>query len=159
MTDDTLTSRANVVLHLDNGAEMQFSGRPFAGGSWFDDETGELTRQKLYTTESGEHVYSIVTGKGQQRSRRAYRVSLHGEACTINDGRTEMTLDLEMLMLAVRALSGLERTTPPPSTRSGNPAPRIAERLGRGRSLWKRPFPLKHPHPHPPKTFSTLSNP
>ena len=90
MTDDALTSRANVVLHLDNGAEMQFSGRPFAGGSWFDDETGELTRQKLYTTESGEHVYSIVTGKGQQRSRRAYRVSLHGEACTINDGRTEM---------------------------------------------------------------------
>ena len=64
MTDDALTSRANVVLHLDNGAEMQFSGRPFAGGSWFDDETGELTRQKLYTTESGEHVYSIVTGKG-----------------------------------------------------------------------------------------------
>ena len=109
MTDDALTSRANVVLHLDNGAEMQFSGRPFAGGSWFDDETGELTRQKLYTTESGEHVYSIVTGKGQQRSRRAYRVSLHGEACTINDGRTEMTLDLEMLMLAVRALSGLEK--------------------------------------------------
>ena len=54
MTDDALTSRANVVLHLDNGAEMQFSGRPFAGGSWFDDETGELTRQKLYTTESGE---------------------------------------------------------------------------------------------------------
>lgn len=53
MTDDALTSRANVVLHLDNGAEMQFSGRPFAGGSWFDDETGELTRQKLYTTESG----------------------------------------------------------------------------------------------------------
>ena len=69
MTDDALTSRANVVLHLDNGAEMQFSGRPFAGGSWFDDETGELTRQKLYTTESGEHVYSIVTSKGQQRSR------------------------------------------------------------------------------------------
>ena len=113
MTDDALTSRANVVLHLDNGAEMQFSGRPFAGGSWFDDETGELTRQKLYTTESGEHVYSIVTGKGQQRSRRAYRVSLHGEACTINDGRTEMTLDLEMLMLAVRALSGLEKDDAP----------------------------------------------
>ena len=104
MTDDALTSRANVVLHLDNGAEMQFSGRPFAGGSWFDDETGELTRQKLYTTESGE---------GQQRSRRAYRVSLHGEACTINDGRTEMTLDLEMLMLAVRALSGLEKDDAP----------------------------------------------
>ena len=152
MTDDALTSRANVVLHLDNGAEMQFSGRPFAGGSWFDDETGELTRQKLYTTESGEHVYSIVTGKGQQRSRRAYRVSLHGEACTINDGRTEMTLDLEMLMLAVRALSGLEKDDAPPSTRSRKPsAPRIAERLGRGKgAFWKRPLPPPQTPPPSP---------
>ena len=71
MTDDAPTSRANIALHLDNGAEMQFSGRPFAGGSWFDEETGELTRQKLYATESGEHIYSIVTAKARQRSRRA----------------------------------------------------------------------------------------
>ncbi|MFR6517809.1 MAG: hypothetical protein ACLUPV_00370 [Bilophila wadsworthia] len=155
MTDDALTSRANVVLHLDNGAEMQFSGRPFAGGSWFDDETGELTRQKLYTTESGEHVYSIVTGKGQQRSRRAYRVSLHGEACTINDGRTEMTLDLEMLMLAVRALSGLEKDDAPTSARSRNPPRRELLKIGRGREPGKSPSLPNHPI----LNFSTLSNP
>ena len=88
---------------------MNFSGRPFAGGSWYDEETGTLTRQKLYIEESGEHVYSIVTGQGQERSRRAYRVSLSGESCTINDGRMKMTLNLEMLMLAVRSLAGMER--------------------------------------------------
>ena len=98
-----------VSLNLDNGAEMNFSGRPFAGGSWYDEEPGTLTRQKLYIEESGEHVYSIVTGQGQERSRRAYRVSLSGESCTINDGRTKMTLNLEMLMLAVRSLAGMER--------------------------------------------------
>ncbi len=98
-----------VSLNLDNGAEMNFSGRPFAGGSWYDEETGTLTRQKLYIEESGEHVYSIVTGQGQERSRRAYRVSLSGESCTINDGRMKMTLNLEMLMLAVRSLAGMER--------------------------------------------------
>ena len=98
-----------VSLNLDNGAEMNFSGRPFAGGSWYDEETGTLTRQKLYIEEYGEHVYSIVTGQGQERSRRAYRVSLSGESCTINDGRTKMTLNLEMLMLAVRSLAGMER--------------------------------------------------
>ena len=108
MNDDTLPSSATVSLHLDNGADMEFSGRPFAGGSWFDEETGELTRQKLYATESGEHVYAIVSGQGQQRSRRAYRVAMHGDSCTISDGRMEMTLDLEMLMLAVRALAGLD---------------------------------------------------
>ena len=98
-----------VSLNLDNGAEMNLSGRPFAGGSWYDEETGTLTRQKLYIEESGEHVYSIVTGQGQERSRRAYRVSLSGESCTINDGRMKMTLNLEMLMLAVRSLAGMER--------------------------------------------------
>ena len=113
MTDDALTSRANVVLHLDNGAEMQFSGRPFAGGSWFDDETGELTRQKLYTTESGEHVYSIVTGKGQQRSRRAYRIAVQGDSCSVTDGKSEMTLPFDMLMLAVRSLCGLDENATP----------------------------------------------
>lgn len=118
MADDAFSQATNVVLHLDNGTDMQFSGRPFAGGSWFDEETGELTRQKLYATESGEHVYSIVTGQGQRRSRRAYRVALHGEACTISDGRTEMTLDLEMLMLAVRALSGLEKDDVPTDRKS-----------------------------------------
>ncbi len=113
MNDPTFPPALSVALHLDNGADMEFSGRPFAGGSWFDEETGELTRQRLYATESGEHVYSIVTGQGQQRSRRAYRVSMHGDACTISDGRTEMTLDLEMLMLAVRALAGLDKDDAP----------------------------------------------
>lgn len=102
-----------VVLHLDNGAEIAFSGRQFAGGSWYDEESGILTRQNLYITEGNEHIYSIVTGKGHQRSRRAYRVSLHGETCTIHDGKTEITLQLEMLMLAVRALAGLDREDAP----------------------------------------------
>lgn len=114
MTDDTpATPKGRVVLHLDNGTELRFTGRLFAGGSWYDEETGVLTRQKLYATPSGEHVYSIVTGKGHERSRRAYRVSLHGEACSISDGHTEMTLDLEMLLLAVRALCGLEQDDAP----------------------------------------------
>lgn len=97
-----------VTLHLDNGAVMTFSGRQFAGGSWYDEETGTLTRQNLYVTEYNEHVYSITTGSGVTRSRRAYRVAMHGELCTINDGKTEMTLEREMLMLAVRSLIGLD---------------------------------------------------
>lgn len=102
-----------ITLNLDNGAVMEFSGRAFAGGSWYDEETETLTRQKLYISESGEHIYSIISGQGQERSRRAYRVSLAGETCTINDGQSEMTLNLEMLMLAVRALAGMERADGP----------------------------------------------
>lgn len=102
-----------VVLRLDNGAEITFSGRQFAGGSWYDEETGVLTRQNLYITDANEHIYSIVSGSGHTRQRRAYKVTLRGETCTIHDGKTEMTLSLEMLMLAVRALTGLDKEDAP----------------------------------------------
>ena len=99
-----------LVLHLDNGTELRFIGRLFAGGSWYDEESGVLTRQKLYATPSGEHIYSIVSGRGPVRSRRAYR----GSPCTATPapsatGPTRMTLDLETLMFAVRALAGLDQ--------------------------------------------------
>ncbi len=103
----------DISLTLDNGAEMRFQGRQFAGGSWFDEENQVLTRQNLYVTEDKEHVYSIVSGSGPRRSRRAYKVTLEGDACTMNDGRTEMTMDLDMLMLAVRALTGLDKESAP----------------------------------------------
>ncbi len=102
-----------VSLALDNGTTMSFNGRPFAGGAWYDEETATMTRQQLYVTSANEHVYSIVTGAGRQRSRRAYRVALQGDTCHINDGQQEMTIELEMLMLAVRALTGLDQDAVP----------------------------------------------
>ena len=110
MNDDRpRTPDERVALHLDNGAELRFTGRLFAGGAWYDEESGVLTRQKLYATPSGEHIYSIVSGRGPVRSRRAYRVALHGDACTISDGSSRMTLDLETLLFAVRTLAGLDQ--------------------------------------------------
>ena len=113
MSDALPDTSEKVTLTLDNGASLSFSGRQFAGGSWYDEETGVLTRQNLYVTESNEHVYSIVSGSGQTRSRRAYQVALSGEQCHISDGHSEMTIELEMLMLAVRALSGLDKEEAP----------------------------------------------
>ena len=51
----------NIVLRLDNGTEMSFLGRQFAGGAWYDEETNILTRQHLYVTDTNEHIYSIVS--------------------------------------------------------------------------------------------------
>ncbi len=99
----------NITIHLDNGASFSFSGRQFAGGSWYDEETGVLTRQSLYITPENEQVYVIVSGSGRSRSRRAYRVSMQGDVCTIHDGRTEMTLELRMMLDAVRSLTGLDK--------------------------------------------------
>lgn len=103
-----------VTLQLDNGATMTFAGRQFAGGSWYDEEQAILTKQNLYVTSENEHVYSIVSGKGHSRSRRAYRVGLEdGNVCTINDGHQSMTMDVEMLMLAVSSLVGLDKEDAP----------------------------------------------
>ncbi len=110
MTADVVSEVSeNITIQLDNGANFSFSGRQFAGGSWYDEETGVLTRQSLYITPENEQVYVIVSGSGRSRSRRAYRVSVQGEVCTIYDGRTEMTLELRMLLDAVRTLTGLDK--------------------------------------------------
>ena len=100
-----------VTLQLDNGAVMQFEGRQFAGGSWYDEETGTLTRQTLYVTSASEQVYVITSRQGTQRSRRAYRVTLRGDYCTIHDGQKEITIALDMLMLAVQTLTGLDKAS------------------------------------------------
>lgn len=103
-----------VTLQLDNGASMTFAGRQYAGGSWYDEEEGVLTKQNLYMTSENEHVYSIVSGKGHSRSRRAYKVVLEeGTRCTINDGKQAMTVDAEMLMMAVTLLAGLDKEDAP----------------------------------------------
>ncbi len=113
MTDAAQAPLEDISLTLDNGISMSFRGRQFAGGSWFDEESNVLTRQNLYVTDNNEHVYSIVTGSGKQRSRRAYRVTLQGDTCIINDGRNEMTIGYDMLMLAVRSLTGLDQDATP----------------------------------------------
>ena len=102
-----------VCLKHDNGADISFRGRLFAESSWYDEENGILTRQKLYVTDQHDQVYYIVSGAGSQRSRRAYRVSVRGDHCVIHNGASEMTLQFDMLMLAVRGLCGLEAGATP----------------------------------------------
>lgn len=107
--DGSVPVQEAVTLQLDNGSSMVFSGHLYAGGSWYDDESSMLTKQSLYVTSENDHVYSVTTRQGHTRSRRAYRVGMEGDNCTINDGRQEMTIELEMLLLAVSRLAGLDK--------------------------------------------------
>jgi hypothetical protein len=97
----------DVVLEHDNGADIFFRGRLFAECSWYDDERNSLTRQKLYVTDCNEHIYYLVSRCGEERRRRAYRLSVLGDRCVIHNGDAEMVLRFDMLMLAVRSLCGL----------------------------------------------------
>lgn len=103
----------SIALALDNGAQLNFQGRLFSESSWFDEETGMLTRHKLYITDKNEQVYSVISGSGKVKNRRAYRISVHGDACTIDNGLSELTMPFNFLMLAVRNLCGLEEGATP----------------------------------------------
>ena len=108
MTEPVAPTMENIALTLDNGAVLDFRGRLFSEASWFDEDSGVLTHQKLYSTEGNEQVYSVVSGTGKTRSRRAYRIAVQGDTCSVTDGKSEMTLPFDMLMLAVRSLCGLK---------------------------------------------------
>ncbi len=97
----------DVCLKHDNGDPFQFHGRLFSESSDFDKESGSLTRQQLYLTENGDQVYYIVRTEGKERTRHAYRLSIHDDICVINNGKMEITMQFDMLMLAVRGLCGL----------------------------------------------------
>lgn len=103
----------DICLKHDNGSDLCFRGRLFSECSWFDDEHQIMTRQKLYVTDKNEQVYYIVRSHGQERSRHAYRLTVDGETCVIYNGRSEMSLQFDMLMLAVRGLCGLDDEATP----------------------------------------------
>lgn len=103
----------NICLKHDNGCDVTFRGRLFSECSWYDEAFGMLTRQKLYVTENNEQVYYIVRSGGRERTRHAYKLFMRDDMCVIYNGVTEMTLQFNMLMLAVRGLCGLDSGATP----------------------------------------------
>lgn len=106
MSADT-TTMEDICLTQDSGSDVRFRGRLFSECSWFDEESGVLTRQKLFTTEDRGQVYYIVRSDGKERTRHAYRLDVQENMCVIHNGNTEMRIQFDMLMLAVRSLCGL----------------------------------------------------
>ena len=103
----------DICLKHDNGCDFTFRGRLFSECSWYDEGLGMLTRQTLYVTDHNEQVYYIVRSSGQERSRHAYKLRMHGDNCIIDNGVSEMALQFDLLMLAVRGLCGLDAAATP----------------------------------------------
>lgn len=98
----------DICLKDDNGNILRFQGHLYSECSYYDDENGCLTRQQLFVTDNGEQVYYIVRSANHERTRHAYRLSVKGDVCTINNGEYEISLQFDLLMLAVRSLCGLK---------------------------------------------------
>lgn len=72
-----------------------------------------FTRQKFYVADNNKQVYYIVRSSGDERSRHAYRLSVNGDNCLISNGSSEISLQFDALILAVRGICGLEAGATP----------------------------------------------
>ena len=59
---------AEICLKVDGCEDFVFKGRIFSECSWYDEEFGIQTRQKLYVTDTSDQVYYIVRS-GAEKSR------------------------------------------------------------------------------------------
>lgn len=96
-----------ITLKNDVGEALSFKGRLFSESSYFDDDTGMMTRQRLYVTDQNHQVYTIVTSNGSRKERRVYLLKPEGDQCRISNGLFDVTVPIELLMLAVRGLCGV----------------------------------------------------
>lgn len=103
-----VTFSEKIFLRSDNGAELYFCGKLYSESSYYDEESATLTRLRLFLTENGEQVYSIVSGAGADKMRRHYIVAPEGELYSISDGVHRLSLPLELLFAAVFGLCGID---------------------------------------------------
>lgn len=96
-----------ICLKKDNGEPLCFQGRLFSECSHFDEDNNCLTRQQLYITNTGEQIYYLIRQEGKERNRTIYRLKVDGKNCIINNGKLEIELQLDQLLLAVKGLCGI----------------------------------------------------
>lgn len=102
------TFSEKIFLRSDNGAELYFCGKLYSESSYYDEESATLTRLRLFLTENGEQVYSIVSGSGAEKTRRHYTVAPDGVFYRISNGIQTLTLPLDLLFAAVFGLCGID---------------------------------------------------
>lgn len=93
-----------ITLEDDQAGPVTFRGHLYAQTSYYDEDTGVLTQQKLYATEDGRQAFSVVSSDGGQKSRRAYVVRREGELCHIQCGERTVSIPYDSLMLFTQIL-------------------------------------------------------
>ena len=96
------------VLHDDAGNEVRFRGKLFSESSYFDEEQNSITRLKLYVTDDGRQVYSVISGSNTAKWRRVYTLRIENDLCHIQNGTQEITLQTDMLLAVVFGLCGID---------------------------------------------------
>jgi len=97
-----------VLLPSDTGADIEFTGTLCSENMYHDSEAGTVTRQRLYTTDTQEQIYSIVVSDGINKDQRVYKMRLENDLCRISNGLFDVPVDLPILASVIRELCGLD---------------------------------------------------
>ncbi len=108
-----------ITLENDNGATISFRGKLYAQTSFFEEETGVLTKQELYSTQEGDQAFRIISSNGEQKTKASYLIKRNEEACVITNGEKTLSLPFEWLFLFTDILS--ERDLEERQARHGQP--------------------------------------
>ena len=103
----TGTVHTAYTLRSDNGSVLNFSGQLYCESSYYEEDSSTITRLRLFLTDAGEHVYSIVSGSNTCKTSRYYQVSAQGENCRLSDGVQTLHLPGDLLFAAVFGLCGI----------------------------------------------------
>jgi hypothetical protein len=96
-----------ITLKNDAGADITFVGRLMAENSFYDEDTGVLTQQKIYTTNKNHQAYSVVSSDGRTKERRAYLLKREGRLCRIHNGLFDVTVNADDVLTVVKGLCGI----------------------------------------------------
>ena len=102
------------VVYENDTWEFRGEKFPYMHIAFRDDEHEEqLVKQRLYVTDTNEQVYHIVRSTQTEKSHHAYRFSVNGDTCVINNGKDTISLQFDMLMELVKSLTGISENEVP----------------------------------------------
>ena len=105
--EKNLAAMEQITLDNETGANICFTGRLYAEHSFYDEEAGVLTQQKLFITEKGHQAYSVISSDGRTKEKRAYLIKREGHLCRINNGLFDVTVNARDILAVVKGLCGL----------------------------------------------------
>ena len=108
MSNTDNTSKNTFSLTSDNGSALSFNGRLMVDKEYFDIDTSNLTRLRLFVTDEGHMVYSVIAGPANNRSRRAYTIATEGDICRISDGVVSLQLPINTLLSTAFDICGID---------------------------------------------------
>lgn len=97
-------------LANDVGADMEFTGLLCSENTYHDHESGTVTKQRLYMTDTKDQIYSVVVYDGVNKDQRVYKMRVEDDTCRIDNGLFDVALDLSLLASVVRGLCGIDGT-------------------------------------------------